>query len=184
MSGLGFVCAMPMEARPLARKLSLERSSIGGLPGYRGTFAGRDVAVVVSGMGPELAAAGTDALLSATSAEHVTVVGIAGALDDRTPIGALIVPEVVVDGATGAEYRPAAMTGLPGNGTMWTTAALITDPVVLAGLIARGVVAMEMETAAIAAGCERRGTPWSVVRVISDRASDGTVDEEVFRMSH
>ena len=41
-----------------------------------------------------------------------------------------------------------------------------------------------METAAIAAQCEARGIPWTVFRVISDRANDGTVDEEVFRLSN
>jgi hypothetical protein len=41
-----------------------------------------------------------------------------------------------------------------------------------------------METAAIAESCEQRGIPWSVFRVISDRASDGSVDEEVFGMSN
>jgi hypothetical protein len=41
-----------------------------------------------------------------------------------------------------------------------------------------------METAAIAEACERRGIPWSVFRVISDRASDGSVDEEVFHLSN
>ena len=41
-----------------------------------------------------------------------------------------------------------------------------------------------METAAIAQCCEARGIPWSVFRAISDRASDGTVDEELFRMSN
>ena len=32
--------------------------------------------------------------------------------------------------------------------------------------------------------CEQRGIPWSVFRVISDRATDGSVDEEVFRLSN
>ena len=41
-----------------------------------------------------------------------------------------------------------------------------------------------METAAIAALCEARGIPWSVFRVISDRATDGSVDEEVFHLSN
>jgi hypothetical protein len=41
-----------------------------------------------------------------------------------------------------------------------------------------------METAAIAECCQRRDIPWSVFRVISDRASDGSVDEEVFRLSN
>ena len=41
-----------------------------------------------------------------------------------------------------------------------------------------------METAALAAVCERRDIPWSVFRAISDRATDGSVDEEVFRLSN
>jgi hypothetical protein len=41
-----------------------------------------------------------------------------------------------------------------------------------------------METAAVAEVCEERGVPWSVVRAISDRASDGSVDAEIFGLSY
>jgi adenosylhomocysteine nucleosidase len=181
---VAFVCAMPMEARPLARKLSLARATIAGLPGYRGSLGGRPVVAVVTGMGPRLAAAGAARLLAGPKPARVVVVGIAGALEDRVPVGALVVPDVVVDAATGAEHRPAPLGGLPSNGTMWTSATLVTDPGALAELVGRGVVALEMETAAVAAACEAAGTPWSVVRVISDRASDGTVDDEVFGMGN
>jgi len=95
----------------------------------------------------------------------------------------MVVPDVVIDGSTGAEHRPAPLAGLGGHGALWTTATLITQPRELARLTERGVVALDMETAAVAEVCEARGTPWSVVRVISDRASDGTVDDEVFGMS-
>jgi nucleoside phosphorylase len=61
---------------------------------------------------------------------------------------------------------------------------LITDPETLAGLRSDGVVSLDMETAAIAEVCGRHGIPWSVFRAISDRASDGSVDEEVFHLSH
>ena len=67
---------------------------------------------------------------------------------------------------------------------MWTTNGLTTDPEDLARLRARGVVSLDMETAAIAECCEARGIPWSVFRVISDRANGGTVDEEVFHLSN
>jgi len=39
-------------------------------------------------------------------------------------------------------------------------------------------------SAAIAEICESRGIPWSVFRVISDRANDGSVDDEVFHLSN
>jgi len=35
----------------------------------------------------------------------------------------------------------------------------------------------------VAVVCERAGVPWSVVRAVSDRATDGSVDAEVFAMS-
>ncbi len=58
---------------------------------------------------------------------------------------------------------------------MWTNDELITDLDELAALHAeRGVVALDMETAAIAHACEQRGVPWSVFRAISDRSSDGS----------
>ena len=55
---------------------------------------------------------------------------------------------------------------------------------VLAGLRADGVISLDMETAAIAEVCVRQGIPWSVFRAISDRATDGSVDEELFRLSN
>jgi hypothetical protein len=45
------------------------------------------------------------------------------------------------------------------------------------------VVALDMETAAIAAVCDRRACPWSVIRAISDRVSDGLVDDEVLALA-
>ena len=90
----------------------------------------------------------------------------------------------IVNGATGGEYRPAPLGEGTAAGKMWTTDTLITDPETIAGLRARGVVSLDMETAAIAALCGQRGIPWSVFRVISDRATDGSIDEEVFHLSN
>jgi hypothetical protein len=45
-------------------------------------------------------------------------------------------------------------------------------------------VALDMETSAIALACEERHVPWTVFRAVSDRATDGTVDDEVFHLSH
>ena len=45
---------------------------------------------------------------------------------------------------------------------------------------ADGVVALDMETAAVAEVCETRSTAWSVFRSLSDRSSDGLVDQAIF----
>ena len=58
---------------------------------------------------------------------------------------------------------------------MWTSDVLIDDLDELAAMHTdRGVVALDMETAAIAHVCETRGVPWSVFRAISDRSSEGS----------
>jgi hypothetical protein len=45
------------------------------------------------------------------------------------------------------------------------------------------VIALDMETAAYAQGCEREGVPWSVHRTISDHPKD-EIDEELFGLMH
>jgi len=181
---VAFVCAMPIELQPLVRLLTLTETEINGVPMHAGVLDGRPVVAIVTGMGTDLATRGTARLLDAVEVRWVLVVGITGALESETPIGALVLPEVVVNSETGSEHRPTHLgDGVP-RGTMWTTNGLTTDLDELARLRDRGVVSLDMETAAIAAICEARGIPWSVFRVISDRANDGSVDQEVFHLSN
>jgi adenosylhomocysteine nucleosidase len=177
---IAFVCAVPIELRPLRRRLRLRRSGLG----YAGQVGDRELIALVTGMGGALARAATVQLLDAVDVEWVIVVGITGAIENETPIGTLVLPELVIDGADGSQHRPTPLPLGNAHGTMWTTDELILDPAQHADLRARGVISLDMETAAVAEVCEERGVPWSVVRAISDRASDGSVDAEVFGLSH
>lgn len=177
---IAFVCAMPIELRPLRRRLRLRRSGLG----YAGRVGDRELIALVTGMGGALARAATVQLLDAVDVEWVIVVGITGAIENETPIGTLVLPELVIDGADGSQHRPTPLPLGNAHGTMWTTDELILDPAQHADLRARGVISLDMETAAVAEVCQERGVPWSVVRAISDRASDGSVDAEVFGLSH
>jgi len=181
---LAFVCAMPMELGPLARELQLVETEIGGVAVHAGSLEGRRVVAVVTGMGTALARAGVERLLDAVQVDHVLVVGITGALENETPIGTLVLPDLVVDSTTGREHRPTRVGDAEHRGTMWTTDRLTTELEELAELRARGVVALDMETATIAHVCDARGVAWSVFRAVSDRACDGTVDVEVFELSN
>ncbi len=181
---IAFVCAMPMELVPLTEKLGLVETEIDGMPAQHGSLDGRPVVAIVTGMGMDYARTGVEHLLDNVAVAHVVVVGITGALENETPIGTMILPELVVNSQTGSEHRPAPLGGGTPAGKMWTAVGLTTDPQRLVELRSQGVVSLDMETAAIAQCCETRGVPWSVFRAISDRASDGTVDEEVFRLSN
>jgi nucleoside phosphorylase len=180
---IAFVCAMPMELEPLTRELGLQESEVGD--GVQvGTVGDRPVVGIVTGMGTGLATAGVERLLDAFAVDHVFVVGIAGAGTSDTAIGTLVMPEVVVHGPSGREHRPTRLGAHDHAGHMWTDDELVTDVEALRELEGRGVVALDMETAAIAHACEARGVPWSVFRAISDRSTDGLIDANVFAMSN
>lgn len=171
---------MPRELRPLRRRLRLQKSGLG----YVGRIGDRAVIAVVTGMGTARAQAATIRLLDTVEVESVIVVGITGAIDNQTPLGTLVSPELVINAADGSQYRPTPLPLGSVHGTMWTTDELLVDPAVHAELRARGVVSLDMETAAIAAVCEKGGIPCSVVRAISDRAGDGSVDAEIVSLTN
>jgi len=173
---------MPMEIIPLRRKLSLEKTAFGSLEVYAGLLVERPVVAIVTGIGGVLAAEGVERLVEALDIEQVVVVGITGAVDNDTPIGTLVLPAVVVHASTGAEYRPKQFGGGSPRGKMWTSDELITDHDVIARLRSNGVIALDMETAVIAEICQRRNIPWSVFRAVSDRATDASLDDEVFQL--
>jgi adenosylhomocysteine nucleosidase len=177
---IAFVCAMPMELRPLRRRLGLRKTALG----YAGQIGDRPVTAVITGIGTALAHAATVRLLDTVDVELVIVVGIAGAIENQTPIATLVLPEFVVSGADGSEYRPTPLRIGSAYGKLWTTDELLLDPALHANLRTHGVVALDMETAAVAKVCDERDVPWSVVRAISDRAGDGTVDADIFGLSH
>ena len=179
---IAFVCAMPMEIIPLKRKLSLEKTVLGSYEVYAGTLDDRPVVAIVTGIGSKLAAEGVERLVEAIDIEQVIVVGITGAVDNKTPIGNVVLPTVVVNGTTGAEYRPKQLGGGSPKGKMWTSDELTTDGDVIARMRANGVISLDMETAAIAEICQRRNIPWSVFRAISDRATGVSLDDEVFHL--
>jgi adenosylhomocysteine nucleosidase len=170
---------MSIELRPLRRRLRLQKTELG----YAGQIGDHPVIAVVTGIGTALAHAATVRLLDAADIEWAIVVGIAGAIDLQTPIGTLVLPELVVNGADGCEYRPKSPRIGDPHGTLWTTDDLLLDPAVHAELRARGVVALDMETAAIAKVCHERGVPWSALRAISDRAGDGGVDAGILGLT-
>lgn len=177
---VAFVCAMPMEMNPLRRKLSLKKTVIGSVEIYAGSLGDLSVIGIVTGIGSELAAHGVERLVEEVDIKQIVVVGIAGAVNSETQIGALVQPVTVVNGATGDKYRPTQLGESIPRGTMWTSDELITDLDTIARLRADGVISLDMETAAIAEICQRRSIPWSVYRSISDRATDASLDGEVF----
>jgi adenosylhomocysteine nucleosidase len=174
---------MRSELQPIVRLLSLTRSAEHPRRGVTSLYEGRvgqtQVIATTIGVGPKSAARTTEGILADLSVDHVVVCGIAGAVGSDLEIGTLVVPDLVIDGTTRAGFRPDPLGGLTQKGTILTAGELVLDPGVLDQLRADGVVALDMESAAVGEVCGKLGQRWTVFRSISDRANDGMVDDAV-----
>jgi nucleoside phosphorylase len=179
---VALLAPMRSELLPLVRTLGLRREGKGRDALYTGAQGRVEIIALQTGIGVRAAARATERALAA-AADHVVVVGVAGGIGASVSIGDLVAPEWVVDLDSGARFRPAPLGDTPPRGTLLTSDGLLTDPAAFARFDREGAVAIDMETAAVAAVCEQRGRPWSVFRAISDHTSDGTIDTAVFAMT-
>jgi nucleoside phosphorylase len=173
---------MPSEMRPVVKLLGLERTGQEGkLPVYTGRRGDSDVVLTGTGVGPALANAAAERMLAGSSFDRVIVCGIAGGLAPASLVGDLVVPEEVYDGATGERFRSTPVVGVTPKGVIRMGGGddyEFSDADV-ARLVAEGVTALDMETAAIARVCERSNIPWIAFRVISDMAGDASLGADV-----
>ena len=142
-----------------------------------------EVVAALTGIGMDAGARCAKRILDATSPDRLVVVGIAGGIGDSVAIGDLVVPDLVLNLDTGETLRPTRLGDRRQQGTLASSDALLEEPEEARRLGERGVIAVDMETAAIGAVCERRGCPWSVFRAVSDRADDGTTDAAVLALA-
>jgi adenosylhomocysteine nucleosidase len=173
---IAILAPMTSELRPIVKAFGLERAETGGMTAHTGSVGDVDIVAVKTGIGMQAAARATERLLDATEVDHVLVVGIAGGVHRSAVIGDVVVPSVVIDEVTGVEYHPSTLADVEPAGALVSSDGLLVDPDAFARLAEQGVVGLDMETAAVAAVCDRRGRAWSVVRSISDRPGDIEID--------
>ena len=177
---VGMLAPMQPELQPIVRRLAMEGD--GSL--YRGiTDGGVEVVAMLTNIGMANGASAATRMLE-HDVDHVMVVGIAGGLDPKVlEIGEVVVPEVVIRRSTQREFRPTFVGDIAPRGTLSCGDDLIVDPDALALMAVDGVIAVDMETAAVAEVCVDAQVPSSVFRGISDFAGEGLVDHELFAMT-
>ena len=171
----GIVVALASEARALASHAA-RPNDITTLPD--------GAALYLSGMGP-LAARRAAEALAAAGASALAVFGVAGALDDTLRNGTLFCPERVLDEqgqayATDAVWRASLQRRLAGvapplhaTGALLSVASpLLTAAAKRAAHDQCTALAVDMESAAVAAAAQERGLPFAVLRAIVDEADD------------
>jgi adenosylhomocysteine nucleosidase len=181
---LGVLCPMPSELRPVVRRLGLRSTTPSdGRAVHSGSVGDTQITATTTGIGLGAATAAAERLIGSGTIDHLLVVGIAGGIDPELQIGDVVIPEVVVDDATGTEYRPDPFGDTQPRGRLVSSDDLLIDPDAHARLVNAGVVAVDMETAAVGAVCRDRGIHWSVFRGISDHARDGMIDNELLALA-
>jgi nucleoside phosphorylase len=181
---VAMLAPMVPELAPLKKKIPLQRTDDGnGAYSHTGQIGDVQVVAAITGIGTHPAKETTERLLDGVTVHHVMVVGVAGGMGPTVDVGDLVVPEVVIDEATGAEVRPSRLGDTRPRGTIVTSDRFGYDDETNARFIADGVVALDMETAAIGLVCQARGVPWTAYRGISDRGDDDTVDVEVLALA-
>ena len=181
---IGILAPMPSELRPVVRALGLRRRRGPGPTVFAGRVSATEVLATGTGIGPALAAEVTERFLAQHAVDHVVVSGIAGGIEDASAVGDLVIPAEVISADDGSRFQATPLGGCRPAGIIRTggTDSYRLAAAELARLREEGVVALDMETAAVARVCDGRGIPWTAFRGISDMAGDESVGEVVMTL--
>lgn len=163
------VAALLAEARPLIRRLRLRSVRDASPWRFAAERGDQRIELLVTGVGADRARRFVDQRLDEGPVAGVWAIGVAGGLTLQLRPGDLVEPAEVLDQRSGAGYTPT----LPAHpvGRLLTCPRMIADPVEKRRLHREyRADAADMETAAIAAACDRRGVPWGALRAVSDPA--------------
>jgi len=166
---------MTLEMRPVLQGLPTLRRRIGDREVHFGSCGPVRVAVMLTRIGPARATRAAEVLLDGVAVDHVVVTGVAGGVG-AVQVGELVAADAALDHATGDRFAAASLGTTTGTrvGTLATSDGRPLAPRELADLARTGVLGVDMETAAVARVCSRRGIPWSAFRGISDLAAETT----------
>ena len=191
--------AFSREIAPFKRRLRNRAPlALDGLHGFRAEIGGKEFAVVGHGIGHRRATeAARRALDSIPGAELVIGTGVVGALSGGLKPGDLVLSDriLTIDGddqlseqviTVSESHLRAVGRSLASAGIAYSTGAILTSHRVLAtGAEKRrakestGAIAVDMETAAIAAEAAARGLPFVAIRAVLDEVDDEIVGAEM-----
>ncbi len=190
--------AFAREIAPFKRRQSQRAPlAIDGLHGFRAEIGGKEFAVVGHGIGHRRATeTARRALDSIPGAELVIGTGVVGALSSGLKPGDLVLSDRILTIDSDGKVEPAIVVSdshlravgrsLSSAGIAYSTGAILTSHRVLAtGAEKRrakettGAIAVDMESAAIAAEAAARGLPFLAIRAVLDEVDDEVVGAEM-----
>ena len=199
---VAIVCAMEEEIDKLRAVMEDARDGVrAGVRVTEGRLEGHEVALCLGGIGKSNAAATVQYAVCAFQPDLLVNIGLAGNCTDTLPLGGAVVADKLVyhdfDMAIAAEDPPHKTAFIPTgalrekalavcktlgvqavSGTVATGDLFVQDEAVKRDIVARtGASAVEMEGAAFAHMAEKNGVDYVSVKIMSDNASDGALDD-------
>ena len=148
---------MQPELKAIVKSFGLRTADGDPVFTHTGAVGKWSVVTLVTGMGPALAREATLRALATGPCEHVMVVGIAGGLDPKLPVGSLMVPSRVQLYPDGPVYHTHPLSPREAAGGLMTTDGLFDDDEIWRPILERGFGAVDMEAAGVAEVCEAAG---------------------------
>jgi adenosylhomocysteine/aminodeoxyfutalosine nucleosidase len=163
MSTIAIVAALDRELAPLVRNWQSRWFSHNG-QNFR-VYELANVAAIAGGIGPSAATDAARAMVARYRPEVLISAGVAGALVQGLKVGTVITPSVIIDSASGTEYRFDA-----GSGVL-VTASQIANGASKQALVKKfQASAVDMEATAVAEIARQERISFRCIKAISDEA--------------
>ena len=163
MSSIAIITALDRELTPLVRHWQWQTFTYEG-QSFR-VYQHENVVAVAGGIGARAATAVARAMVAQYNPQWLVSAGVAGGLQRSVKVGTVIVPSVIVDSATGSEYRFAG-----GNGVL-VTASEIVDAASKRALAEKfDALAVDMEAAAVAEVARQENIGFRCLKAVSEGA--------------
>lgn len=163
---VAIVAAMERELKPLVQGWALNILNVAGRTLV--CHESGDTVVVFCGMGSKRAEQAARAVVERYQPQILVSAGVAGALIRSLKVGNLVLPNVIVDGATGIEYRCAAGGQVVGGGVLVSTFEI-------AGLESKAelvecfhALVVDMEAAGVVRVAMEKDLAFRCVKAVSD----------------
>ncbi|HEY1940010.1 MAG TPA: hypothetical protein VGJ33_18935 [Candidatus Angelobacter sp.] len=168
MSGIAIIAAMERELGPLVRRW--KRSNLASGDKHFTLFERGGARAIVCGIGCDNAELAARAAVEKFHPTALISAGLAGALIRSLKVGSIFTPSVVVDAATGAEYRCAPENGRVSGGVL-VSAGKIAGIEQKQELVNQfHALVVDMEAAGVARAAQHAGIDFRCVKAISDEA--------------
>ncbi len=188
---VAIVAALPEELTSVARRVTgLDAELRGEVKGRVGWLGATRVALIVTGDGPRNAQLGLRGIVAAFAPVRCLVAGVAGALTSDFQVGDVVAARRIVSAAgeapaPDADWLARTARSLP-EATVFSAERIADTVEAKADLRRRlaeeGPAVVDLESAAFAGVAAATGTPFLVLRAVSDLADEALpIDFERFR---